>query len=254
MSAPLIASIGTTHPWNIAGVGLDARVANEYGLPHAMAVVAVSAQDSRGLHAVAPVDPAVIAAQLDALGDGVAAYRIGALVASETVRIVARYVRSRATHLPVVVDPVFAVTLGGRLQRDSDLPATLFSDLLTLPVVVTPNILEAEQLLGMHVGDVREMLAAARGFVQRGARAAFVKGGHLEGDAVDVVMGDGREHILTGPRLRGSMRGSGCTLAASLACELANGRDLLSAAEAARAYVRRKIAAETTREGLQVAF
>ncbi len=66
----MIASIGTTHPWNIAGVGLDARVAAEYGLPHAMAVAAVTAQDALGLHDVHVVSPESVRAQLASLPRG----------------------------------------------------------------------------------------------------------------------------------------------------------------------------------------
>jgi hydroxymethylpyrimidine/phosphomethylpyrimidine kinase len=250
----LVASIGTTHPWNIAGVGLDARVCAEYGVDHAMAVVAVSAQDAQGLHELHVIPPDAVRAQLQALPDDVAAYRIGALVSSKTVDIVARFLRKRADRVPVIVDPVIAVSLGGALQSDPDLLATLREELLTLPVIVTPNVPETERLLETRIARVEDLRAAAREFVDRGARAAYVKGGHLLGDPIDVLVSDSTEQTFTDTRLPGSMRGSGCTLAAALAAELALGHDLDSAAASARSYVRAKIAAGTMRGGLQVAF
>jgi hydroxymethylpyrimidine/phosphomethylpyrimidine kinase len=249
-----IASIGTTHPWNIAGLGLDARVMAQYGVDQAMVVVAVSAQDEKGLHGVHVIPPDAVRAQLQSLPAGVDAYRIGALVSSETVDIVARYLRERAARVPVIVDPVISVSLGGVLQRDGDLLATLREELLTLPVVVTPNVPETEQLLETRIARTEDMRAAAKEFVERGARAAYIKGGHLLGDPIDVLVSDSTEQTFRDARLPGSMRGSGCTLAAALAAELALGRDLVAAAGGARAYVRAKIAAGTMRGGLQVAF
>jgi hydroxymethylpyrimidine kinase/phosphomethylpyrimidine kinase len=250
----LVASIGTTHPWNIAGVGLDARVCAEYGVDHAMAVVAVSAQDEHGLHELHVVPAEAVGAQLQSLPDEVAAYRIGALVSSKTVHVVARFLRERSDRVPVVVDPVMTVSLGGALQSDPELPATLREELLTLPVILTPNVPETERLLETRVARVEDLRAAAKAFVERGARAAYVKGGHLLGDPIDVLVSGSTEQTFSGARLDGSMRGSGCTLAASLAAELALGHDLPGAAAAARAYVRTKIAARTMRGGLQVAF
>lgn len=253
-SLPLVASIGTTHPWNIAGIGLDARVCAEHSVNHAMAVVAVSAQDERGLHDLHVIPPDAVRAQLQSLPEDVAAYRIGALISSKTVHIVARFLRERAERVPVVVDPVMTVSLGGALQSDADLLTTLREELLTLPVIVTPNVPETEHLLETRIARVEDLRAAAHQFVERGARAAYVKGGHLLGDPTDVLVSGSSEHTYSDTRLPGSMRGSGCTLAAALAAHLALGRDLTESAAAARSYVRAKIAAGTMRGGLQVAF
>lgn len=254
MRAPLLASIGTTHPWNVAGVGLDGYVASEYGLTHVMAIAAVSAQDEGGVRALHAVPPEVFDAQLRALPEDVAAYRVGALVSPENVRTVAAFLEERAGQVPVIVDPVMSATLGGEIRTGASFGAVLSEELLRLPVIVTPNIPEAESLLGTSLRSIEDLRDAAARFVQRGARAALVKGGHLAGDPVDVLATASGIWEFRAARLNGSMRGSGCTLAASLACELARGRELPAAAEAARAYVRKKIAARTMRGALQVAF
>ena len=254
MSDALVVSVGTTHPWNIAGVGLDAHVASEYGVAHAGVVVAVSAQDAHGLHDLQVLSPALVHGQLNCLPDGVAAFRIGALVSSQNVRVVATFLRERASGIPIVTDPVVSVSLGGELQTDGDLQRTLLEELVPLGVIITPNTIEAGQLLNMQVKDEGSMRAAAQRFVELGASAAIVTGGHLDGDPVDILIGRTLEERLDGPRLPGSMRGGGCTFAASLACELALGRNLRTAAAGAHAYVREKIAAGRMRGGLQVAF
>jgi hydroxymethylpyrimidine/phosphomethylpyrimidine kinase len=254
MNQPIMASIGTTHPWNIAGVGLDAHVAADLGVAHAAAVAAVSAQDAYGLHGVHAVPAQMLRAQLDALPPGIAAYRVGALVSSENVRVVAEYVRARAERIPVIVDPVIRVTLGGALRADDSLLATLRDELLALPVIATPNVHEAADLTRLEIDTLDNMRHAAEAIVSGGARAALVKGGHREGEPIDVLATT--QHVMTfgGERLAGAMRGSGCTLAAALACELAHGRSLEAAVDAAHTYVRRKIAARIIRGGLQVAF
>ncbi|HZZ64656.1 MAG TPA: PfkB family carbohydrate kinase [Candidatus Baltobacteraceae bacterium] len=253
MSKPVIASIGTTHPWNIAGVGLDAQIACEYGLPHAAAIVAVSAQDQHGLHAIHPVPAALVTEQLHSFPPGIAVYLAGALVSNENVRAVAAFVQDLGEAV-VVVDPVLSVSLGGDLQTDADLARTLNSCLLTLPVIVTPNLGEVERLTGKAPADAAAMEAAARQFVRNGAKAALVTGGHLRGDPVDVLATAQGIQSFSDTRIPGDMRGCGSTLAAALACELALGKKLAPAVQDARAYVRAKIAAGRMRGGLQVAF
>ncbi len=250
----VVLSIGTTHPWNIAGVGLDAHVAAEYGAAHAACVVAVTAQDAGGLHALHPVPPEVIIAQLEALPPQIGAVRIGALVATDTVRAIVPFVKRWAAAIPVVVDPVINVSLGGELAADDALEAALSDEVLRLPVIVTPNVPEVTQLLGMPVTSPQEQQAAARAFVERGARAALVKGGHLQSDPIDVLADAAGIRSFTATRLPGAMRGTGCTLAAALACELLAGEAIDDAVAHARDYVRSKIAARLMRGPLQVAF
>ncbi|MDQ2872195.1 MAG: hydroxymethylpyrimidine/phosphomethylpyrimidine kinase [Candidatus Eremiobacteraeota bacterium] len=250
MSA-LLASIGTTHPWNIAGIGLDARVATEYGLPQVCAVAAVSAQDATGVHLVESLACRVLRAQLDSFPAGVTAVRVGALGSAENVREVGRFLRAHA-QIPAVVDPVFDATLGGRLG-DDDVRDAFRDELLDISsVVLTPNLDEAAVLLAPHVPA--DAASSARALRDRGSRAVLLKGGHGNGDPTDTFADASGERAYTEPRLPGSMRGGGCTLAAALACELAQGRDLLGAVQSARAFVRERIAANVHFGGLHVAF
>lgn len=250
----IVASVGTTHPWNIAGVGLDARVAAEYGVGHVVAVAGVTAQDAERVTAVLPVPGRILRAQLESLPSGVAAYRVGALISAENVRVLADFLRSRAG-MCVVVDPVLGSSTGQALWTNASYIDELRDVLLRLPVIVTPNLDEAALLLHTKAFRDREAMAAAGAeFVAAGARAALVKGGHLEGDPADVLVTSGAPQLFEGSRLPGNMRGTGCVLAMSLACELALGRELPAAVSNARDYVRAKIEAGTRFGSLQTAF
>jgi len=250
----IVASIGSIHPWNIAGIGIDARVAAEYGLRHVVAVAGVTAQDATHVRAVLPIPARVVLAQLESLPLEIAAFRIGALISSENVRTVADFLRPRA-RTPIVVDPVLGASTGEALWANAAYIDDVRGRLLRLPVVATPNLDEVALLL--HAKPARDpdaMLLAARDLVANGARAVLVKGGHLGGDPADVLATQTQTKVFEGTRLSGNMRGTGCVLAMSLACELALGRELVAAVENAREYVRKKIAAGTRFGSLQTAF
>ena len=146
---PIVLSIGTTHPWNVAGVGRDIVVGTERNARVFTAVAAVSAQDRSGVAALQAVSGPVFLAQLDALPWGSAgAVRVGALPNAQSVRAVASALRERVA-APAVVDPVFAASGGGELADETGREA-LRDELATLPnVVLTPNLVEAALLLGL---------------------------------------------------------------------------------------------------------
>jgi hydroxymethylpyrimidine kinase/phosphomethylpyrimidine kinase len=236
---PVVCSIGTTDPWNAAGIGLDVLVLAECGVRAVTVVTGISAQDGDGISVVAPVDPGMIRAQWEALRSArVAALRIGALSGPGVVREVAAIARTAG--VPVVYDPVLAASRGGRFADAPTVAA--IRELLGHATVCTPNLAEAGELTGLAVADVAGMFAAARAIVALGAGAALVTGGHLAGDPTEVLVDGAGEIALRGTRVPGSMRGTGCVLAAALAAELALGTGLRDAVDAARAFVRKKIA------------
>jgi hydroxymethylpyrimidine/phosphomethylpyrimidine kinase len=206
------------------------------------AVAAVSAQDAGGVTALHPVPVETLRAQLATLPwDAAGAIRIGALGTMANVRAAAAIVRARPS-IPTVVDPVFAASSGGELLDVAGRFA-LRDELATLPnVVLTPNLDEAAELLGVLPLERDTLSGAATALQLRGAHAVLLKGGHLDGDPVDVLATADGVELFTEPRIGASMRGTGCTLAMALACELANGTPLRHAVHAARAYVRAEIA------------
>jgi hydroxymethylpyrimidine/phosphomethylpyrimidine kinase len=145
--------------------------------------------------------------------------------------------------IPLVVDPVIAASDGAPLL-DAAGVESLRTRLLPLATLVTPNLAEAAALTGRTVDGPAAMADAARALVGLGARAALVTGGHLEGDAVDVLY-DGRAvRELRAPRIPGPpVHGTGCALATAIAARLACGAALADAVGDAKAFVARAIAA-----------
>jgi hydroxymethylpyrimidine/phosphomethylpyrimidine kinase len=236
----VLCSIGTTHPWNVAGIGLDARVAQKLGARHVAVVAGVSAQGG-GEAAAAAVPAAIIAAQMRAVRAAAPdAYRIGALVSAQSVEAVAQALDG--VTVPIVCDPVIASS-GGTLLADDATVEALRARLFSRCTLVTPNLAEASRLCGFPVNDRATMAGAAHTLVERdGAAAALVTGGHLQGEATDVLYAHGRTSAFEGARLAGGMRGTGCALAAAAAIHLGRGERVEAAVAAARALVRDAIA------------
>ncbi|HLI94534.1 MAG TPA: bifunctional hydroxymethylpyrimidine kinase/phosphomethylpyrimidine kinase [Candidatus Baltobacteraceae bacterium] len=236
-----VASVGTTHPRNLAGLGRDARVAADWGVAHVMAVAAVSAQDERGVHEIFALPPAIVREQLGAMNfQTVQAVRIGALGSVENAATVAHFLEH--AQAPIVFDPVMHASAGGSLYADDALEAVRVV-MQRVPIVLTPNIEEAQILSGVRIRTVGDMVEAGKALIRNRAKIALITGGHLSGDPVDVlVTDDGAVQTFADTRLPQKMRGTGCTLAMALTCELALGRGLVDAVKGARAYVRENIA------------
>jgi hydroxymethylpyrimidine/phosphomethylpyrimidine kinase len=205
---------------------------------HGMTVIcAVTAQNSLGVQGYWELPAEAVRAQLDSvLGDiGAQAVKTGMLASAEIVRVVSD--RLADVEAPLVVDPVAVSKHGDPLLSEGTLD-TLTAELLPLATVVTPNLLEAQLLTGMTIIDEKDMLAAARKLASRGPRWVLVKGGHLPGNPLDLLFGDGRVIRFPGRRIDSRhTHGTGCTLASAIASHLAMGADVPSAVESAREYV-----------------
>lgn len=251
---PIVVSIGTTHPWNVAGAGLDVLTGDEFDVRVLTVITAVSAQDAHGIQALHPIPGNVVAAQLATIPWGdVAAVRVGAFASADAVHAVAAALRAHPA-IPAVVDPVFAATLGGEFG-DREVVAAVRDDLATLGnVILTPNLDEAAKLLDRTSLQRADLAEAAQALQSRGALAVLLKGGHLDGEPADVLVSASGVDAYVGERLSASMRGTGCVLAMALACELARGLPLDHAVQSARSYVRARIARRTRFGGLSVAY
>jgi hydroxymethylpyrimidine/phosphomethylpyrimidine kinase len=227
-----------------AGIQADLKTFAVFGVYGMSAVTALTAQNTRGIRAVLPVDAGFVRGQIDAVADdiGIDAAKTGMLATRAIVLAVAEAVRAHRI-APLVVDPVLVAHSGGSLL-DHDARSALIGELLPLAAVVTPNVPEAEALLGIRIASVADMRDAARRLVAGGAAAVLVKGGHLgDGDAVDVLY-DGRDFTeLRAPRIdTPHTHGTGCITAAALTAGLARGESLLEAAGAAKRFVTAAIA------------
>jgi hydroxymethylpyrimidine/phosphomethylpyrimidine kinase len=222
-----------------AGIQADLRTFAAHGLHGACAVTAVTAQNSVTVTEYVALEPHMVVAQVEAVASDmpVAAVKTGMLANGAIVAAVADVLRRLA--LPhVVVDPVMVAKGGARLL-DPAAERAYVERLLPLAHVLTPNLPEAEALLGRAVPTREAMAAAARDLQALGPRLVVVKGGHLEGeDVVDVVY-DGR-HLeeLSAPRVHTrNTHGTGCTYAAAIAARLALGADPFEAVRGAKEYL-----------------
>ena len=230
-----------------AGVQADLRAFHAYGLHGCTVFAALTAQNPFGVSAVHAVPPDFVAAQLDAvLGVyAIKALKTGMLADAAAIEVVADRI-ARHPQIAKVVDPVMVATSGARLIGEAAID-TLKAKLLPLATVITPNIPEAEVLSGMRLtcrADVREAAKRLNGDF---GCAVLVKGGHAVGDlaAAEDTLFDGSGFIsVTMPWIEDpvSTHGTGCTLAAALAAELALSRPLRDAVRGAKDHVHRAIA------------
>lgn len=223
-----------------AGIQADLETFARFGVRGRTAITAITAQNSRGVLAWKAVDPALVRAQIDAAAEdgAVRAVKTGMLA---TAAIVATVAEALAAHKlgPYVLDPVTIAGTGHALA-EGDLS---LQRLLPLADLVTPNLGEAEALTGEPVRDVDSMARAALALIQKGARAALIKGGHLEGDvAIDVLVDGTGVRYFERPRVRVKTHGTGCRLSAAIAANLALGASLDAAVEAAGDFVHSVIA------------
>lgn len=223
-----------------AGIQTDLHAFASHGLHGTTAITAVTAQNSTGVTAWAVVDPALIEAQIDAVASDmpVAAAKTGMLGTAAVIESVVRALRRHGVR-PLVVDPVMVARSGDRLV-DASAQQAYVALLLPIATVLTPNLLEAEALLGRPVRDLAAMRRAARDLHALGPAAVLVKGGGLApaGEAVDVLF-DGRHlHDLSAPRVdTPHTHGTGCTLSAAIAARLATGEPIAEAVRGAKAYL-----------------
>ncbi len=237
---PVALTIAGTDSGGGAGIAADLRTFAAYGVFGALVVSAVTAQNTLSVRGIQEMPPDFVEAQLTAVLDDlpVAAVKTGMLASADVVHVVAR--RAASGELPnLVVDPVMVAASGAALVEGDARSAYL--ELIAHAVVVTPNLDEAEVLVGHDVRDEGEMARAARELHGLGARAVVIKGGHRkERDAADaVIVGDGDVIWLRAPWVdTANVHGTGCTLSAAIAASLALGCDVLPAIEEAKSFVR----------------
>ncbi len=227
-----------------AGIQADLKTFAAHGVHGLSAIAALTAQHTHGVTAMHVPSVEFLRAQLDACFDDfrICAVKIGMLASAEVIVCVAE---ALATRRPphVVLDPVMVATSGAKLLEDDALHA-LRTRLLPLASIVTPNIPEAELLLGHPIASDAVAESAVAEFVEDlGARAVLLKGGHLagRGPMIDRYW-DGETVAQYGhDRLDLQAHGTGCTLASAIAANLCLGLPMRDACEAATHYVHRAL-------------
>jgi hydroxymethylpyrimidine kinase/phosphomethylpyrimidine kinase/thiamine-phosphate diphosphorylase len=253
-----VLTIAGSDPSGGAGIQADLRTFAALGVFGAAAVTAITAQDSQGVWGVWPAPAEQLAAQLVAVGADYAldAVKIGVLGSAAGVEVVASFLeRYRPPH--VVLDPVLASSGGTPLLDDAGRDR-LIQQLFPRVDLVTPNLPEASLLSRITISDDAGLEAAGRWFLEQGARAVLIKGGHRAGGPRDLLLRSGEPPLwIAGERARpiissdaqakaadegSGVHGAGCALSAAIAARLASGRDLAGAIVDAKRFVEAAIA------------
>jgi len=222
-----------------AGIQADLKTFAALGVHGLSAITALTAQNTRGVTAVHVPPVEFLRAQIDACFDDfdICAVKIGMLATADVITTVADALE-RHRPCAVVLDPVMVATSGSRLLADDAIDA-LRRRLLPLATLVTPNIPEAEALLGHAIPDAATAQRAVTALRKLGARAVLLKGGHLvEGSAVIDRYDDGAQAAsFVHPRIDVLAHGTGCTLASAIAANLCLGKALPDACQDASDYI-----------------
>lgn len=228
-----------------AGIEADLKTFAAFGVWGTVALTAVTAQNQRGVLASALVEPAMVAAQMEAVAElaPVGAWKTGMLGDARVIEAVAATME-RLPLGPLVVDPVQAASAGGSLLEADALPV-LADRLLPHCSVFTPNLPEAEAFLGAPVTTRDDMVEAAAALAAMGPACVLLKGGHLSGpEAPDLLWMGGEPIWLEGSRIPAThSHGTGCTLSAGITAGLALGMPAADACRSARRFVRRALEA-----------
>lgn len=247
---PIALTIAGSDPSGGAGIQADLKTFSAFGVYGASVITALTAQNTTGVSGVLGITPDFIAAQFRSVASdlAVSAAKTGMLGDVATVEIVTRLL-AEIPSVPVVVDPVMVATSGDVLLAPDAIDAVR-QLLIPRAFLITPNIPEAAKLLeGLPAQTEADMRRDAEKLMQFGCGAVLLKGGHASGaHAVDILFDGATHHVLRRPWIETrNTHGTGCTLSAAVAANLALGRRLEEAVARSKAFVWEALAAGRTR-------
>jgi hydroxymethylpyrimidine/phosphomethylpyrimidine kinase len=234
---PVALTIAGSDPSGGAGIQADLKTFHQFGVYGEAVVTLLTVQNTVRVSRVECLSALLVAEQIRAVVEDIRprAAKTGALGERSIVETVSELVS--ASEFPLVVDPVMISKHGAPLMAE-DARQAVRDKLLKQAYLVTPNLAEAEALTGIAIREVSDMRRAAQALVRMGARAALVKGGHLEGAAVDVLFDGDAFHEYPAPRIdTPHTHGTGCTYSAAITAGLALGSSLADAVSRAKAYI-----------------
>lgn len=228
-----------------AGLQADLKTFSALGCYGMTVLTALPIQNTMGVRRCYEIPLSAIEEQLDAIFDDITpdSIKIGMLFHYDIVSLVASFLKRRAPGIPIVLDPVMVAKSGDYLLLPNAVTA-LKQDLIPLVTLITPNLPEAQVLVGESQDD--EMQTIASKLLALGPQAVLLKGGHQEGpDSNDLYLNQQEEMLwLKSPRIvSNNTHGTGCTLSAAIAAYLAQGESLMKACQLAKCYLSQALAA-----------
>lgn len=241
---PTVLSVAGSDNSGGAGIQADLKTISALGAYGCTAITAITVQNTCGVKKIVPMDAEVVGMQMNAVCNDmkVDAMKTGMLHNASIVREVSSIIKA-CSLTNFVLDPVMIATSGDTLSKD-DLKKTLVEELFPLATIITPNLPEAENLLGHTINNASEMEKAARELLTLGPRAILLKGGHLKGNrTIDILCLSSTETIRyeTEKIDTVNLHGTGCTLSAAIATGLAQGKPIEEAVAFAQSYLNRAI-------------
>ena len=221
-----------------AGIQADIKTMTMNGVYAMSAITAMTAQNTTGVRAIQESTPEFLKQQLDAVFEDIFpdAVKIGMVSSGALIRVIADRLKHYGAR-NVVVDPVMVASAGSSLIRQEAV-GVLMGELLPLAALVTPNIPEAQVLSGLTIRDREDMMAAAKHIADTCRCAVLLKGGHSINDANDLLYADGELCWFEGKRIHTpNTHGTGCTLSAAIAANLAKGFSLTQSVRRAKDYI-----------------
>ncbi len=234
----VVLSIAGFDPSGGAGILADIKTFAAFGCFGTTAITSVTFQNTIAVYGFQHQTGESLRGQIEPIvaDFDISAVKLGMLPTPDTIAVTAETIEHH--HLKnVVLDPVIRSTSGYDLI-DDEAARCVVERLFRLADLVTPNMAEAERLTQLSVKNVEQMEAAALRLQEMGARAVLVKGGHLSGEAVDVLVDGSGTRLYTAPRIEtSSTHGTGCTLSSAIAALLAQGHGLRESIERAKEYL-----------------
>jgi hydroxymethylpyrimidine/phosphomethylpyrimidine kinase len=236
-----ILSIAGSDSGGGAGIQADIKTITALGGYAATAITALTAQNTKGVSAIASVDPEFLVEQVRVVHEdiGLDAIKIGMLHRVEIVNALADYFDACETLPPIVLDPVMIAKGGAALIKDDAQECVIERLVRRHTAVLTPNIPEAERLIGGSISNLLEMKEAARQLLAMGPEAVVMKGGHMEGPVVIDVLETAENHYMFDhPRIMSKhTHGTGCTLSSAIATGLGQSLNIHDSVERGLRYV-----------------
>ena len=235
---PVVWTIAGTDPGGGAGIQGDLKTMNALGVHGCSVITAMIAQNTMGVSRCDYVAPDMIQAQLDALADDLPpqAIKMGMIGGADAARVIAAALRAQTC--PVIYDPVMISTSGRRLMEEGALQV-IREQIFPRVQLLTPNLPEAEQLLGRSINGEDQMKRAARDLLGLGVESVLLKGGHSSGDMRSDYWTDGQQNFwLSSPAQQVShTHGTGCTLSSAIAACRALGLSLADSLVIGKTYI-----------------
>jgi hydroxymethylpyrimidine/phosphomethylpyrimidine kinase len=234
-------TIAGSDPSGGAGIQADLKTFHQLGVYGEAVITLVTVQNTVGVSRVEMLPVDLVIQQIDAVLDDIppAAAKTGALGSATLIQAIGK--AAGGWTFPLVVDPVLVSKHGAPLAS-TDACDAFRQHLIPRATLLMPNLLEAEALCGFPVRTIDDMLQAARSLLDLGAHSVLIKGGHLEGDPVDLYLDPQREIRFPAPRIdTPHTHGTGCTYSAAVTARLAHGLDVVEAIRQAKLFVNQAI-------------